>query len=88
MFTTTPLYLTDTTILVNNNLDYWLPIPDHANHEISILGIIRNVKTKRQLRTQIHKTGKRCYVGCSIGYVHRLLISAQVGRKLETNEQV
>ena len=66
----------------------FLPIPGYANHEISLRGTVRNRRTGRILRTFIKQSSTRHYVHCILGRIHRLLMSAIMGRPLAADELV
>ena len=48
-------------------LTIWLPIKGYDNHEVSICGSVRNVKTKRILKPSINIYGYYCVNLCKNG---------------------
>ena len=69
-------------------INFYLPIPSHPSHEISLTGQVRNKKTGYLLKTYVHRASCRYYTSCAIGLIHRLLMSAILGVKLARQELV
>lgn len=78
------------TYLINSapKRKFFLPIPTHASHEISLCGHVRNRRTGYLLKTWVHQASSRYYVGCALGLIHRLLMSAILGIPLASRELV
>lgn len=67
----------------------WHPIPGHPDHIANLdTGEIKSIKSGRILRQTPQISGGRCYVTCSLGRVHRLLMAASIGRNLTRKEFV
>lgn len=80
-------YLTNDTISLSANQSHstdWRDIPGHDGFEINLISHEIRHKTTRRLLKQ--NTAE--YIQCSIGRIHRLLVSAAIGRKLKKSEQV
>ena len=63
-----------------------LPIPSHPGYEISLAGEVHNQATGRIMATWLQRSSTRWYICCRIGRVHRLLLSAILGRELTADE--
>lgn len=67
----------------------WHPIPDHPDHVANLAtGEIKSLKSGRILKQTPQAGAGRCYMTCSLGPVHRLLKSAEIGRRLARKEYV
>jgi len=67
---------------------FFLPIPGHPHYEISLTGQVRNRRTGRILKNRVHCASCRWYRACSLGLIHRLLMSAILGHCLTRHEWV
>lgn len=66
-----------------------LAIPMAPGYEVSIItGVVRNATTKHILKEFPAKSSTRYYLCCGVGRIHRLLLSALLGRVFEPWEHV